>query len=376
MFALLRGVLFDSSTLPLFHTSTLTSKDWWSLFRLLQRNHVAAMTAETVAALEVPREVKIPWLAEAEKAIHWHRYQQEVQQDIIDTMSRHGIETFVLKGTHVAQYYPEPATREFGDLDLYFYDKHDEADCVAREVLKVEVSNDAHHHSKYNYRGVTVESHYDFLNTHYPPSNRRYEALLKELVGTKDTLPATCHPLPTFEVLFLLRHMAGHFAASRITLRDLVDWTLTCRALHDKVDWQLVEKTIVDYGMTDFVAALNAIAKQRLGAQLKSQKGEESKSQKNTLSLSHPATLPPCHSVTQPLSHPATQSLLEHDIVYGSPETDDKNADGLGRLPWKLRRWRALAWKREMVYNDSPTRLLLASLTSHAEKPRSILHKQ
>ena len=377
-FALLRLSLGDKAGQETFtfHLSPLTSKDWWSLFRLLQRNHVAAMTAETVATLEVPREVKIPWLAEAEKAIHWHRYQREVQQAIVDVMRQHGIETLVLKGTHVAQYYPEPATREFGDLDLYFYDKHDEADRVAREVLKVEVSNDAHHHSKYNYRGVTVESHYDFLNTHYPPSNRRYEALLKELVGTKDTLS-------TFETLFLLRHMAGHFAASRITLRDLVDWTLTCQALHDKVDWQLVEKTIVDYGMTDFVAALNAIAEQRLGAQLKSQKVEESKSQKNTLSLSHPATLPPCHSVTQPPSHPATQSpshpatqsLLEHDIVYGSREADDKNADGLGRLPWKFRRWRALAWKREMVYNDNPTRLLLASLTSHAEKPRSILHK-
>ena len=393
-FALLRSALLGASEQSILchpDTQTLSTHTWWSLFRLLQRNHVAAMTAETVAALEVPREVKIPWLAEAEKAIHWHRYQQEVQQDIVDTMSRHGIETLVLKGTHVAQYYPEPATREFGDLDLYFYDKHDEADRVAREVLKVDVSNDAHHHSKYNYRGVTVESHYDFLNTHYPPSNRRYEALLKELVGTKDILSATCHPLPTFEVLFLLRHMAGHFAASRITLRDLVDWTLTCQALHDKVDWQLMEKTIVDYGMTDFVASLNAIAEQRLGAQLKSQKVEESKSQKNTLSLSHsatlslfhsstlplshPATQPPSHPATQSLSHPATQSLLEHDIVYGSREADDKNADGLGRLPWKLRRWRALAWKRQMVYNDSPIRLLLASLTSHAEKPRSILHK-
>ena len=184
-FALLRaaivGVDKDSPfTSPL---SPFISKDWWSLFRLLQQNHVAALTAETVASLDVPREVKIPWLAESEKAERWHRYQREVQTEIIGVMRQHGIETLVLKGTHLAEYWPTSETREFGDLDLYFYDKHEEADRVAREVLKATVSNDAHHHSKYNYRGVTVESHYDFLNTHYPPSNRRYEVLLKDLVS-------------------------------------------------------------------------------------------------------------------------------------------------------------------------------------------------
>jgi hypothetical protein len=318
---------------------SLDASMWWSLFRLMQQNHVAAMTADTVAALDVPREVKIPWLAERDKAERWHRYQREVQQEIVDTVKRHGIETLVLKGTHVAQYYPRPEAREFGDLDLYFYDKHDEADRVAREVLKVEVSNDAHHHSKYNYRGVTVESHYDFVNVHYPPSNRRYEALLKELV-----------PSPTFEVLFLLRHMSCHFASSRITLRELTDWALTCRALQGEVDWKRVQQSVDDYGMRPFASALNLIAERQLGIVLPLQNDNNPDILANTASL-------------------------ERDIVFGSPETDDKNADGLGRLTWKMRRWNALAWKRKMVYSDSPSSLMLASLTSHAEKPRSILHK-
>lgn len=333
VFLLLRAAIaeVDEDSPFTSHLSSLTSKDWWSLFRLMQQNHVAALIADAMTNLDVPREVKIPWLAEFEKACRWHRYQQEVQQDIIDTMQKHGIETLVLKGTHLSQYYPQPETREFGDLDLYFYDRHDEADRVAREVLKVEVSNDAHHHSKYNYRGVTVESHYDFLNTHYPPSNRRFETLLKEQA-----------PSPTFEVLFLLRHMAGHFAASRITLRDLVDWVLTYKTLKEKVDWSLVNKTIEDFGMTDFVAALNAISENRLG--------------------------------TQPLSHSVTHPLIEHDLVYGS--VANYTNDGMGRLEWKLRRWRALAWKRRMVYNDSSVNLLLSSLTAHSLKPQSILHKQ
>ena len=321
--------------------STLSSKEWWHLFRLMQQNHVAALTAE-VLPTGMPREVLLPWLAEGDKAVRWHRYQQEVQQEIVDIMAHHGIETLVLKGTNTARHYPTPQLREFKDLDLYFYDKHDDADRVAREVLKVEVSNDAHHHSKYNYRGVTVESHYNFLNTHYPPSNRRYEALLKELISTSDSNSSFFTHHSSFEVLFLLRHMACHFAASRITLRDLVDWALTCRALADKVDWQLVKKAIEDFGMTDFVAALNTIVENRLG--------------------------------TQSPSLSATQSLMEHDIVYGS--VDDSDADGPSRLGWKLHRWHALAWKRKMVYNDSALSLYLTALTAHSMKPHSILHKQ
>ena len=336
-FALLQGAIDGvNKDIPFTsHLSPLTSKDWWSLFRLMQQNPVAAMTADTMAALDVPREVKIPWLAERDKAARWHRYQREVQQEIVDTMKRHEIETLVLKGTNTAQYYPVPELREFGDLDLYFYDRHGEADRVAHEELKAAVGNDAHHHSKYDYRGITIESHYDFVNTHYPPSNRRYETLLKELC-----------PSPTFEVLFLLRHMAGHFAAARITLRDLVDWTLTCRALHDKVDWGKVQDTVSEYGMEDFAAAIGDIAEQRF-------------------------------SISTPLrfTHDSVAvEKVEHDIVFGS--VDNSTADGINRLLWKLRRWRSLAWKRRMVYNDSPTELWLASLTSHTMKPQSILHKQ
>ena len=373
-FELLRIALMDtdgcSSTRSLYHSATqslshsatqsLSTHEWWRLFRLMQQNHVAAMTADTVAALDVPREVKIPWLAERDKAERWHHYQKEVQQEIVCTMQKHGIETLVLKGTHTAQYYPTPELREFGDLDLYFYDKHDEADRIAEKELGVTVSNDAHHHSKYNYRGVTVESHYDFVNTHYPPSNRHYEQILKELSHTNSSpklgegdrrkavveecvSPFTFH-FSLFEVLFILRHMACHFAASRITLRDLVDWTLTCRALQDKVDWDKVNTVVNDFGMEPFVAALNTIAEQRLS-----------------------------HSATQSLCHSATLPLVEKDLLYGS--VSDHATDGLARLGWKLRRWRANAWKRRMVFSDSEPSLLLASLTSHSMKPSSILHK-
>lgn len=313
---------------------------WWSVFRLLQHNHVAALASLALEHIDdLPREVKIPWLAEREKGVNWHRYQTDVQQDIIDRMSHHGIETLVLKGTHTAQYYPVPELREFGDLDLYFQ-RHKEADAVAQSEMGVEINHGAHHHTKYAYRGVTVESHCHFVNCHYPPSNRSYEQLLEQLA-----------PSATFEVLFLLRHMAGHFAASRITLRDVVDWYLTCRALNDTVDWSTVQETIKDFGMMNFAQALCSIVEYRFCYKI-----------------------PLTFDVDPDVS--INKKMVEDDIIYGDATSADKGLDGIGRLTWKLRRYHAMGWKRRMVFNDPPLTLLFSSLTSHAEKPQSILHKQ
>lgn len=336
-FNLLRGALNGEA--PHLGTNPIEANVWWSLFRMLQRNHVAALASLAIENLDMPREVMIPWLAEREKAERWHRYQREVQQDIVDTMARHGIETLVLKGTHTAQYYPVAELREFGDIDLYFT-KHKEADAVAKRCMGVEPSNDSHHHTKYDYRGVTIESHYDFVNSHYPPSNRSYEKILKQLA-----------PSPTFEILFLLRHMAVHFAASRITLRDVVDWHLTCRALNDKADWTLIQKTINGYGMGRFAAALCHITEHRFGNKT------------------------PLNFAVGPDSLQDAE-MVEKDIILEHSATADNEKNGIDRLAWKMRRHRANRWKQRMVYGgDSAISLLVSSLLSHAMKPQSILHK-
>jgi hypothetical protein len=337
-FRLLRSALDGQA--PDLGNGPIETPVWWSLFRLLQKNHVAALTAEAVGKLpeeqKPSRDVLMPWLSERVKIGERYHYQCKVQEDIVERMERHNIKTLVLKGTTLAKHYPTPELREFGDLDLYFYDRHDEADEVARREMGVSLSNDRNHHTKYDYRGVTVESHYHLLNGNYPPSNRSYERVLQEHMGQ-----------PTFEVLFLLRHMAVHFAANRLTLRDLSDWAITCKAFKDTADWTCVQSTLEQYGMTQFAAALDSIAEQRLGIKV-------------------PLTLE---------ALPSDIKRVEQDIVYGDPNVDAHPEENIGRLGWKLKRWNSMGWKRKMVFCDSSLRLLLASLGTHAASPRSVIHK-
>ncbi len=308
-FTLLKSAL-DGSTPEL---GSMDVSRWWSLFRRMQQNHVAALTYNATARCEVSRDVLMPWLSEREKGIDWHRYQSGVQKDIVDTMLRNGIRTLVLKGTHLAQYYPEPELREFGDLDLYFFDSHAEADRVAQRELKVTVNTEPHHHTRYNYRGVTVESHYDFFNNYYPGSNKPYNKMLASLA-----------PSPTFDVLHFLRHAAIHFAAKGLNLRDLCDWVMIVTNGKD-IDWNTVEREINHFGMAPFVATLDEITRTRLG-------------------------------IASPLHFCAPADAADHlihDIFYSKPH------------PTAVGQYFHSRWKRRLAFGDSLPSQFLHKTLSH-----------
>ena len=141
--------------------------------------------------------------------------------------------------------------------------------------------------------------------------------------------------------------MKGIYTTS-VSEATLDEAPMAYKSLADILD--VVQETVDGYGMAPFVDALNGVADMQLGYR------------------------PPLQSQGGPDNMEAVRRL-EHDIVYSGRENDDGGRDGMARLRWKLRRWKAPAWKRRMVFSDSKPALLLASLTSHAEKPQSILHK-
>lgn len=306
-FALLRSAI--SGEAPALDNKPIETDVWWNVFKLVQQHHVVALCYDAAALSGVPRKVIMPWLAEREKAVEWHHYQSGVQQDIVNVMQRNDIPIRVLKGTHLAQYYHQPELREFVDLDFYFGDRHTEADELARKELHISIDTKPHHHTKFNYRGVTVESHYDFFNRHYPASNRKYNCILASL-GTSTT----------FDVLHFLRHAAIHFASQGLKMRDLCDWAFIVARASD-VDWNMVKATMKSFGMSDFVATLDSVTHSRLG-------------------------------VASPLWDNCPTGFdkkLEKDMFQ------DSHAGGK----------RDSGWKRSLAFNDSSISLLIHKVISH-----------
>ena len=143
----------------------------------------------------------------------------------------------LMKGFACGQYYPNPAHRPCGDIDIYPGDKFDESN----EALKsagIEDEPYYYRHSAATINGVMVENHRILCDLRGPRrQTRAFEILLeaegkKSIIEGKDvaiggiSISGAKYPTADFNALFLPWHVSAHFAFERVTLRHLMDWTL------------------------------------------------------------------------------------------------------------------------------------------------------
>ncbi|MBQ0049887.1 MAG: nucleotidyltransferase family protein [Bacteroidales bacterium] len=194
--------------------------------------------------------------------------------------AQHGIGMMVLKGYGLSLHYPTPEHRPTGDIDIFLFHLDEDstaelpawkkADDAMRRELAIPIRNDSEHHTKFLFQGISVENHYDFINTKLHRSSKRLERIFKTLSQEERTpcrieeqdiyLPGT-----RLNELFLLRHSSSHFAAEGITMRTVLDWALFVQ--HHTVDWCWLGAEAKRFNMHLFLAALNRICVEDLGFQ-------------------------------------------------------------------------------------------------------------
>lgn len=339
LWMLLRGALEEKAAD--LSDYRLDHDDWKEIISLARFNRVSALCSYSVSLLDEsqrpPRSLWLPWVANqsiiAQKSIH----SNQVAHELSTLLQQHGIETLVLKGPRLAACFPHPELREYDDLDFFHLGHESEADRVATEILGVAVNTDDPHHSTYTYKGVTIENHYTFFHNRHAPSNDDYEALLRQYV-----------PSATFDALYLLRHTSSHFAASHATVKNICDWAMFVRTKGNDVDWGFVGHSVRQSGMEPFVAAMQQIAVERLGA----------------------AAAIPVANISK-----ALQQRVENEMTYGEFGQPSHPQSGWRRAWWKWRRYCANRWKRRLVYRDAEIIMLLRGIVSHLKHPGKITHK-
>ena len=182
---------------------------------------------------------------------------------------KHGIDMMLLKGYGLSLNYPEAKLRNPGDMDIYLFGDWRKADDAVRKELGEEVRNDSEHHTKFEIDGISVENHYDFVNTRIRRSSQKLEKVFKELAQDKTNVidvrgQKVFLPSDKLNVIFLLRHCAGHFASEGITMRNVLDWGLFVHSAKD-LDWEWFWQLAKEYNMHRFLACLNAICIEELG---------------------------------------------------------------------------------------------------------------
>lgn len=348
LFSLVRISLGIESekTLPV-----LSEKEWDQLFGLTCRHNVAGLVADVVCGLpegvRPTEDITLQFVAMQGMTIFEFKHRQQVAQQLQHFYKKHHLKVNFLKGFQLSRYYPCPELRKFSDLDIYLsYEEgrmeKDPAWLVGDRLVEKElgrnVNRSIHHHTTFEYCGVHVENHFDFISQYVSKNAKYYEKKLKaSLVNS-----------PDFNALFLMRHIAGHFVAENISVRNLIDWMLFLKNDGDKVDWERVRPVYENCGMMPFVGAVSDIMKTYLGYD--------------------------CPYLLAS-SNVALRERVLCEILYG--EFEDKAPTPnqiLKRLSFKLRRRWQGRWKHELCSNTSWFVDFGYSIYAKMMKPHTILH--
>ena len=335
--------------------------DWDGVCELAFAHNVAAIVFDGVLKLYqnypdvnvcLPRAIKMRLAAhQSALEVDYDKHSKVISRLALFYKS-HEIPMMLLKGYGLSLYYPCPSHRPCGDIDIWLYGEQARADELLRSEYSIQIDEEKHHHTVFYVGGIMVENHYDFFNVHAHRSNRIIEARLKEL-AVQDSEKISVEggevliPSADFNVLFLLRHAAAHFAAAEINIRHVLDWALFVSSCSQQIDWVALDNIARKLNMHRFMYSLNAMSIDCLGFS--------------------PRLFAPFERDAK------LERRVMADIL--SPEFNEQpNGKGLIKmLNYKLRRWWCNRWKHRIVYNETLFSTFFVQLWSHALKPQSFI---
>ena len=295
--------------------------------------------------------IKKKWIGKVIQNYEWkYREYQKCIAQLAQFYNNHGFRIMVLKGYGLSLNYPIPQHRPCGDIDIWLFGNHEEADYMLSRELSIPIDTTHHHHTVFSFNGFTVENHYDFVNVHYGHGNAKLEKVFKELAmddSVKTDIDGFefCLPSATLHSLFLLRHSMLHFTSTRLNLRQVLDWAFFIEKHFSEVNWAWFLQVVDDFHMTDFFRCINAICIEDLGFN---------------------ASCFPLFKFDSDLKNRVLNDIL-------CPEFDENAPSRIcQRIPFKYRRWQANAWKQEFCYHDSRFKAFWTGVWGHLLKPEMI----
>lgn len=357
------------------------STDWNALKALADAQGLSAIVLDGLNEVRSKREdVRSDWFPDQTMTLQWvgevwrdyeRRYDsyKKAISELAGFYNAHGYKMMVLKGYGCSLNWPKPEHRPCGDIDIWLFGKQKEADEILAKEKGIKIDNSHHHHTVFQWGGFDVENHYSFVNVYAHKSSAELDNVFKELADIRyikslesiETSSSKTNgfiianmmlgdekvhiPSSNLHALFLIRHMASHFASSEISLRQVLDWAFFVEKQGAEIDWKWLMGLLEKYHMKDFFNCINAICVGDLGLDVKSF---------------------PVVRFDPNLKDKVLKDILEP--AYGAAEPGML----IPRLFYKFKRWHGNAWKQELCFSESRWSIFWSSVWSHLLKPKSI----
>ena len=195
-------------------------------------------------------------------------------QRLVSEMRQHGVEPILLKGQGIAQYYPNPALRQCGDIDIYVGTEQYETACSV--LLKMISDSDKHtikdipkHFHAYLGK-VPVEVH-KYTDVYHPKRyNKKYQRISDEGMSMHAvTVDFAGFPVQTppvdFNVFYIFNHLWHHFIADGVGLRQICDLAMLLHATHNQINKEYLKKSLEILGLMKQWKVFGYIVVDKLG---------------------------------------------------------------------------------------------------------------
>ena len=328
----------------------LDTLEWRKVFETAQKQGVRGIAFDGINLcfekgenVGIGFKTKMDWIGAVYQIEQRYQQYENNMKELATFYRKHGIRMMVLKGYGLSQNYPVPNHRPCGDMDIYLFGEQEKADQLIHDELGITIDKSHHHHTVFLFRGESIENHYDFLNVHVRPSNKRIEAKLKELCHTESTEIADniYYPSVEFNAIYLLRHCAAHFASTNMTVRQVLDWGLFMQKNHKDIKWDEYLPYLKEEGMYRFYNLLGLFCMTYLGFDA---------------SIFHGL-------FSDNLLERFSSEILEPEFK------DRENGNLLWSLWVKPRRWWHNRWKNRLCYTESAWEEFVYGLWAKVLKP-------
>lgn len=260
---------------------SVSDKEWKMCYDLAVKHGVMAIAFDGIQlldqSLQPSRSIRLSWALAVQK--YEERYERycRTASELSSFYSDNGIAMLQIKGVGLSSYYPIPAHREGGDIDIYTFSKDrsrlsdQEANSLADKLMEekgIYVERANRKHSNFNFRNISIENHKTFIDIGTNQSAEPMNVLLLEILNPQQT--SLCDgkyqiltPSPEFNALFLAFHAGQHFC-SGLRLHHLFDYACMLK----KFGLPLSDK-VTDRKLLRFIHAMTALCNRLFGTDVK-----------------------------------------------------------------------------------------------------------
>jgi len=239
--------------------------DWNKLFELSTAQGIIVLAFNGIMQLpkemQPPLPVKLRWIASAEAVEKSYLHRLETAKELHSIFKENNIRMLLFKGVALSRLYPVPASREFGDIDIFLHGKSKEGNAVLERITG-EKDKYSKKHSSFLFRKVLIENHHTFLNHNSYMSFQNSRNLEKRLMAMVEE--NGIYPSPDFDALFVTLHTLTHLS-SRIVLRQLCDLTVIFTAYKGKLNFSLYQDALEEAGLLKLAGMLISLCTRHLG---------------------------------------------------------------------------------------------------------------